>query len=181
MIFLFALSMGASSGIYTMLPLFLVTERGFDTGWANTILGISRIAGLFMTFIGGWLVDRVGEKRVISTTLIVAGASTLLLGVLTGAWLVVIIFLQAALIALYFPAGFSALSRITDPNIRSVTTSLATPPAFLLGNGVLPTFIGYMGQNYSFGLGIGTAGCIIIAGSILVIFLKLQENTGDGC
>lgn len=181
MIVLFALSMGASSGIYTMLPLFLVNERGFDTGWANTVLGISRIVGPFLTFLGGWLVDRIGEKKVISTTLIVAGASTLLLGVVTGAWLILVIFLQAALISFYFPAGFSALSRITDPNIRSVATSLATPPAFLLGNGVLPAFIGYMGQSYSFGLGITITGCLIMLGSILVIFLKLLDNTGEGC
>lgn len=181
LIILFALSMGASSGIYTMLPLYLVTECGLGNDVANTILSTSRISGLFMAFVGGWLADKLGEKRVIAATLILVGISTILMGKLSGTWLIIIIFVQAALTACYFPAGFAALSRIVDPNIRSVATSLTTPPAFLIGNGVLPAFIGYMGNNYSFSMGITIAGYMMIIGSVLVIFLKLLENTEEGC
>jgi len=38
MILLFSMAMGGTIGIYTMLPLFLVTERGMDLTWANTFL-----------------------------------------------------------------------------------------------------------------------------------------------
>ena len=93
--------------VYTMLPLYLVTERGLGNDYANAVLSLSRISGLFMTFIAGWMTDRIGERKVISATLILVGISTILIGTLSGVWLVVIIFIQAALSACYFPAGFS--------------------------------------------------------------------------
>ena len=64
MVVLFALAMGGSIGLYTMLPLFLVNERGLDVDWANTLLGLSRISGLFMPFVAGWFMGRIGEKTV---------------------------------------------------------------------------------------------------------------------
>ncbi|MFC1869497.1 MFS transporter, partial [Thermodesulfobacteriota bacterium] len=162
-------------------PLYLVTERGLDNDYANTVLSLSRVSGLFMTFIAGWITDRLGERKVISATLILVGISTILIGTLSGIWLVVIIFIQAGLTACYFPAGFSALSRIVNPNTRSVATSLVTPQSFLIGNGILPAFIGYMGQNYSFGLSMILVGILIVLGSGLVIFIELLENTDEGC
>lgn len=181
MIFLFALGMGGSVGIYAMLPLYLVVEQGFDPGWANALLGFSRISGLFMTFFAGWFTDRVGEKRAITHALLAAGASTVLLGTAAGSWLVVFIFLQPALIACYFPAGFSALSRIMPPNMRSVTTSLTTPTAFLLGGGVVPAFIGYMGERATFSAGIVMVGCVTLLAPLAVRALKLREGEEEGC
>lgn len=181
MIFLFALGMGGSIGIYAMLPLYLVVERGFDPGWANALLGFSRISGLFMTFFAGWVTDRVGEKRAITAVLLASGASTILLGIAPGSWLVVIIFLQPALIACYFPPGFSALSKIVPPNMRSVTTSLTTPSAFLLGGGVVPAFIGYMGERVTFSTGIVLIGCLTLLAPLAVRLLKLREGVEEGC
>jgi len=181
MIFLFALGMGGSIGIYAMLPLYLVAERGFDLGWANALLGISRISGLFMTFFAGWVTDRVGEKRAISAVLVASGISTILLGVVPGSWLVIIIFVQPALIACYFPPGFSALARIVPPHMRSVTTSLTTPSAFLLGGGIVPAFIGYMGERASFSMGIILIGCITLLAPLVVRFLHLREGAEEGC
>ncbi|MBW1804274.1 MAG: hypothetical protein JRJ85_26520, partial [Deltaproteobacteria bacterium] len=56
-----------------------------------------------------------------------------------------------------------------------------TPTAFLLGGGLLPTVMGYMGQTYSFGLGIVLVGCLTILASGLVVFLKLIEKMEEGC
>jgi len=38
-----------------------------------------------------------------------------------------------------------------------------------------------MGNSYSFSMGITIAGYMMIIGSVLVIFLKLLENTEEGC
>jgi len=181
MVVLFALAMGGSVGIYTMLPLFLVIERGFDGDWANTLLGLSRVSGLFMTFVSGWLTDRIGEKRFIFIVMFLAGITTIMHGTVTGVWLVLIIFIQPAIFGCYFTAGFSALARIVQPNLRSIAAAFTTPTAFLLGGGLLPMAIGYMGQNYSFGLGIALLGCLTILGSGLVVFLKLIDKMEEGC
>ena len=181
MVILFALGMGGQVGIYAMLPLYLVTERGMESGLANSLLGLSQISALFMTFFAGWVTDRLGEKPAIALFLSASGIVTILLGIASGTWLKVVVFVQPALIVCYFPAGFSALARIVQPNLRSLATALATPTAFVIGGGILPAALGYMGQAYTFGLGIALAGCLILLGPILVAALKLLDKMEDGC
>lgn len=182
MILLFSMAMGGTIGIYTMLPLFLVTERGLDLTWANTLLGLSQISGLFVVFMAGWVTDHVGQKKTLAVVLLAGGILTILLGVLHGGWLVVVIFIQPAFLASFFPAAFGALSRITPPNMRSVTNAIGPPSAFILGGGLIPTFVGYMGETHTFGLGLKLVGCYMLLGPILTIFLKLgQYDEEPGC
>ncbi len=181
MVVLFALAMGCSIGLYTMLPLFLVNERGLDVDWANTLLGLSRISGLFMPFVAGWLMGRMGEKMFTFGVMLLAGITTIMLGAVSGPWLIVLIFLQPAVLGCYFTAGFATLARIVQPNLRSIAASFTTPTAFLIGGGALPTVLGYMGQDYSFGLGIVLIGTATVVVSGLVFFIKLVENMEEGC
>jgi hypothetical protein len=78
---------------------------------------------------------------------------------------------------------FRALSRIVSPNLRSVTTSMVTPTAFLLGGGAVPTFIGYMGERQSFGLGVALIGCLMLLAPLVLRFLVIreEEEEEDGC
>ncbi len=181
LIVLFSLGMGGQLGVYTMMPLYLITEKGIDAETANTLVGISQISALFMTFFSGWVTDRIGEKKAIALFLLSSGVVTLFLGLLSGTWLKVMVFLQPALIACYFPPGFAALSRIVQPDYRSLATSWVTPSALVLGGGLLPTALGYMGEVYSIGTGITLAGILIIIGFPLAFFLKLIDKMEDGC
>jgi NNP family nitrate/nitrite transporter-like MFS transporter len=181
MVILLALGMGAQVGIYAMLPLYLVTERGLDAETANTILGMSQVSALFMTFFSGWVTDRIGEKRAISLFLAASGIAAVLVGSLSGFWLKMSVFALPGFAVCFFPPGFAALSRIVQPNMRSLAAALGPPSAFILGGGLLPAALGYMGQTYTFGLGIVVAGLIIILGSALVFPLKLLEKMEDGC
>jgi NNP family nitrate/nitrite transporter-like MFS transporter len=104
-----------------------------------------------------------------------------MLGALSGKWLLFMIFFQPAVIGCYFTAGFAALARIVQPNLRSIAASFTTPTAFLIGGGLLPTAMGYMGQTYSFGLGIVLTGIVMIFFSGFVFFLHLIENMEEGC
>ncbi len=181
MVVLFAFAMGVNVGVYAMLPLYLVGERGFDSQGANSVLGLSRIAAIFLVFLAGWLTDRLGEKRFIFIVLLLSGMTTVLLGMTSGAWLTVMLFVQPALIGCYFPAGFAALGRIVQPNLRSVAAALTTPAAFLFGGGVLPAVIGYMGQAYSIGLAIVLIGGLTILAGGLVFLLELRDQDEAGC
>jgi MFS transporter, NNP family, nitrate/nitrite transporter len=181
MVILFAFAMGSSMGIYTMLPLFLVNERGYGADLANTIVGLSRISGLFMAFVAGWFTGRLGEKRFIFAVMFTGGVTTIMLGILSGTWLAVTVFLQPTIVGCYFTAGFAALARIVQPNYRNIAASFTTATAFLIGGGLLPTAIGFMGETYSFGLGIVLIGCLTLMTSSLVVFLDLIENLEDGC
>jgi NNP family nitrate/nitrite transporter-like MFS transporter len=181
MVILFAFAMGSSMGIYTMLPLFLVNERGYEADLANTLVGLSRISGLFMAFVAGWFTGRLGEKRFIFAVMLTTGITTIMLGALSGTWLAVTIFVQPAIVGCYFTAGFAALARIVQPNYRNIAASFITATAFLIGGGLLPTAIGFMGETYSFGLGIVLIGCLTLVTSWLVVFLELIEKLEDGC
>ena len=181
MIILFALGMGGQVGIYAMMPLYLITERGMPQASANVLIGLSQVSALFMTFVAGWVTDRIGEKKAISIFLLISGIVTLLLGLVSGLWLKVVVFLQPALIVCYFPAGFAALARIVQPNLRSLATAWVAPCAIVLGGGLFPLFLGYMGQKVTFASGIILAGVIIMVGSGLPFFLNLIEKMEDGC
>ena len=181
MIVLFALGMGGQVGIYTMLPLYMITERGLSAETANSILGVSQLSALFMTFISGWITDRIGEKRTMAIFLAISGVITVLIGTMSGLGLKIVVFLQPALIVCFFPPGFAALSRIIQPNLRSLATAFGPPLAFIIGGGLLPAFLGYMGSSYSLGLGIAIAGGLMIVGAVLVVPLQLLEKLDDGC
>lgn len=182
MVILIAIAMGASAGIYAMLPLYLVNERGFDLARANTLIGLSQLPGVGMVFLGGWVADRLGQKPTIALALLSTAALTILLGVASGPLLVVVLFFLPAVLPTFFPAGFGALARIAPPAMRSVATALGPPISYLLGGGVLPAAIGYMGETYSFSLGIISTGCLMAVGPLLIFFLKLgQYDDQPGC
>ena len=181
MIFLFALGMGAQVGVYTMLPLYLTTERGMTTSQANTILGLSNIAPLGMVFVSGWVTTKIGLRPTMTLFLSLTGLMVVLVGLLSGAALVVSIFLMAALAVGFFAPGFASLSRIVQPNYRSLAAGFAPPIAFLLGGGLLPTALGYFGQAASFSLGLMIIGAIILVGSSATVLLRLLTDLGEGC
>ena len=179
---LLAMAMGGTVGIYTMLPLFLVVERGMDLTWANTLLGLSQISGLFMVFVAGWITDRIGQKTAMGIVLLAGGILTILLGILRGGWLVVDIFVQPAFLSSFFPGAFAALARITPPNMRSVVSAIGPPTAALIGGGLIPALVGYAGEIRTFSIGFILVGCFMLVGPMIVSFLKLGEyDDEDGC
>lgn len=176
MVVFFALAIGGSLGVYTMLPLYLVTEKGFDQSWANIMLGLSRVPGLVMAFGAGWAHDRFGAKASLVAIFAITGLATLALGLGSGWLLVAAVFVQPAITVCFFPVGFAALSLVAPPHLRGVAVSLATPLAFLLGAGALPAFLGWMGQHHSFGAGIAVYACIVWAGGALAFALRPAPN-----
>lgn len=182
MVLLFAMAMGGNAGIYAMLPLFLVNDHGMTLSRANTLIGLSQTTGLAMVFLAGWITDKIGQKPAMAITLLGAGLSTLLMGLLDGAWLVAVIFVQPAILSSFFPGAFAALSRIAPPAMRSVTNAIGPPTSFLLGAGVLPAVIGHLGETRTFSAGILLAGGFMLAGPLLVFFLRLgQYDSQAGC
>jgi NNP family nitrate/nitrite transporter-like MFS transporter len=182
MVMLFAMAMGGNAGIFAMLPLFLVHERGLELGWANTIVGLSQITGLCTIFAAGWLADRFGQKVTMGGVLLLGGALTIGIALLQGKLLVAAIFIQPALVSSFFPAAFAAMARIAPPALRSVTSALGPPAAFLIGGGILPMVIGWLGQTYTFSAGIMVAGISMLIGPLLVLLLKLgQFDNQAGC
>jgi NNP family nitrate/nitrite transporter-like MFS transporter len=179
MMALFSLGIGGSFGIFTMLPLYLVKEQGFDQGWANSLVGLSRISGVGMAFAAGWAVDRFGHKHTLVSVLLLTGVTTVLLGTVTGPSLVIMVFLQPLLAVCFFPAGFAALALLSSESTRNLAVSLTIPAAFILGGGAIPILIGAMGDAGAFSLGIVLSGLIVLSGGFLSAFIKAPMANED--
>lgn len=174
MMICFSLGLGASLGIYNMLPLYLVNQHGFTPHKADLLVSASRLSGVAMAFVAGWASDRLGPRTAMSWVLGLCGVFTLGLGLAQGGWLVAMLFLQPTCAVCFFPPGFAALARLGGPPAaRANSVALTVPLSFLVGGGALPALIGYLGERLSFGWGIALAGACMFLGPLLLRRLKL--------
>jgi NNP family nitrate/nitrite transporter-like MFS transporter len=176
MIVLFSLGVTGGLGVYSMLPLYLVNEHGMLQSQANTLITLSRILTLPMALLVGWLSDHFGLKPTLSFVLFLTGISTLLIGVAEGSLIQIIIFCQPLFAVCFFPPAFAALSHIGSKETRNIAVSFTIPIAFLIGGGVIPNVIGFLGEKGFFSMGFIVSGGLILSGTIIPLFLKLQKN-----
>ncbi len=157
---LFALAVALGYGLYAMLPLFLIVERGMDRSSANTLVGMSRVLALPMVFVAGWLADRFGHRRALLAFQATTGALTIGValapaGVLTGLTVV----LQAAASVCFFPPCYSLITQLVSPARRHLAVSVASIAGIFIGAGLVPAFIGYLAEAWSF------AGATLLLGA----------------
>jgi NNP family nitrate/nitrite transporter-like MFS transporter len=176
MVLLFSLGIGAGMGIYTMIPLYLVSERGMDRAQANILLGFSRLFTFVMAILAGVVTDRMGAKKTIKGVLLASGGITLLLGMAPGSWIGVIVFIQPLFSVCFFPPGLAALSRVGGSRIRSGVFSLTIPMSILIGSGAIPAGIGFLGEAGSFALGIMMVGALLLCGLIALKYLRFERK-----
>src|SRR4030066_2143477 len=75
--FLWIFAAGSCLGLYSILPLFLVKERGIDFHFANNLFGISRVGGVFVSILIGFLLDRYGYRKMLVLGIVMTGLSTI--------------------------------------------------------------------------------------------------------
>jgi NNP family nitrate/nitrite transporter-like MFS transporter len=175
MIVLFTLGISGTIGVYSMIPLYLVSERGMERTWVNTLLGLSRILTLGVTLLAGWVTDRLGPKQTLKAVFLSTGLATVMLGMASESWILIIIFIQPLLATCFFPAGFAALPRMGSSSFKNVAVSFTIPFGFLLGAGAIPAGIGFIGEVGSFSLGFTILGGLFFGGFILVRYLKFTD------
>jgi NNP family nitrate/nitrite transporter-like MFS transporter len=175
MIVFFSMGISGSLGIYAMLPLFLVSERGMTRGMANYVVALSRLLALGVAFIAGMVTDKLGPKAALGAVFLVTGFVTLVLGIVPGSWVILFVFLQPLIAVCFFPPGFAALSRIGPPGVRNISVSFTVPVGFLVGGGAIPTGIGILGDKGCFGWGISLVGLIIMGGFLLLPYLRFKD------
>jgi len=179
MVVLFGLGVSSTIGVYAMLPLYLVSERRIDLTWANTVVALSRSYGPILGILGGWVSDRLGPKQTMAMSLTFTGIVTLLVGLVSSVWISSVVLFQPLLAVWFFPAAFAALAATTPAAARNLAVAFTIPFGYLIGGGVVPTFIGIMGDNGSFALGFMVTGTLILLGGILAWLLRLPANSGE--
>ena len=172
---IFSLAVAAIFGAYSMLPLYLVQEHLLSHKWANQLLSLSRVPCLFMALGAGFIIERLGALRVIFLATAATGLLTLLLGLLSGAALQLAVLMQPMFAVCLFPAGFTAISSVFHSSIRNVAISLIIPSSTVIGIGLMPTVIGWLGDQGLFPLGFVLLGLLVFPGIILVRFINFEK------
>jgi NNP family nitrate/nitrite transporter-like MFS transporter len=150
MILLFSAGIAGTLGVYSVLPLYLVSNHGLERQNANMLLSLSRVLTLGAAWFGGWATDRFGARTTIRGVLWVSGFLVVALGLLRDQWLAAAVVAQPILAVCFFPAGFSQLTAVSPEGTSNLAVSLTIPAAFLLGGGCAPLFFGWMGDRGGF-------------------------------
>jgi MFS family permease len=162
----------ACLGIYFVIPLYLTKEIGLDIRYANTIFGISRIGGIFVALLAGFLVDKVSLRKTVFLLTLFTGLLTAALAWRNPSAITVILFLQASVATGFFPIGLVAISRMFAGSRRSMATGLIVTLGVIFGLGIIPYLFGLAGDHLSFRFGILVFGMAMTAVSSLAWFLR---------
>jgi NNP family nitrate/nitrite transporter-like MFS transporter len=174
----FGVAIGMGLGLYSMIPLYLISEHEFQRETANQLLAISRVFGLLGTLASGYFTDRLGTKWTLGLYFVCGSAAATLLGLSKGLLLVIAVCIQPAVATLFFPAGLTALSAAFEEKFRSVAVSLVIPVATIIGQGLVPTMIGFLGQQGAFYLGFVIMGGILLTGLLPLPFSRFLQQAG---
>lgn len=170
---LWIFSAASSLGIYSILPLYLIKERGMDFGFANTLLGISRAAGMIVPLTIGFITDRYGFRIILKWSIFATGLSTISLAVSPTLSLILItLILQALLSLAFFPVALMAISKLTPISERSMTIGFIIAIGVIFGTGGGPFILGLVADHFNFKVGIFGLGVLTALSSLTVRFLK---------
>lgn len=173
MVFLWMVAATAGMGLYSITPLFLVREKGIPLETANTLFGLSRIGGVFATILAGFLVDRFGVKRVLTSVLLISGLSTVGISLAPSfPVLVMMLFIQSPVSSGFFPVGLVAISRMSRPEERSLFTGATIAGGTFAGLGLAPLFLGAAADVWSFQAGILVTGVIIVCAAFVPLMIR---------
>ncbi len=166
---------GANLGIYAITPLYLTKELGLTIGYANTILGISRLGGIGVAILCGFMIDRFNLRMIMFLVLLITGSLTVLMGVAPAGYMGIILFFQAFCVTAFFPVGLVAIAKTFSREMRSLATGIILALSMVSGGGLIPFLLGLSGDLYSFRLGIAILGIFVALSSRLVFSLKELE------
>ena len=144
----------AEFSIYSISSVYLVSERGLSLEHANTLLSLSRTASIFMVPLGGYLADKYRPQICLGILILLQILSISLFASPFYFLEVIGIFLQAGASSFGFPVVFSLIPYSFSKQEQSIVISLTSPFASILGTGLVPLLLGYMGTEYTFALGL---------------------------
>jgi len=166
---------GSNLGIYSIVPLYLTKELQMNIGYANTILGISRLGSIVVAIACGFLIDRFNLRKIMFLIMIITSVFTVLLGLVSARYIGIILFLQAFFVTGFFPVGLVAMAKTFSREMRSLATGIILAISIVFGGGIVPYLLGISGDLYSFRLGITIFGIFTALASTLIFHLKELE------
>lgn len=175
MVIIWTFGAGANQGVYAIIPLYLTKELGVTIGYANTILGISRLGAIGVAVSCGFLIDRFNLRIVMFLVLLITGILTVFIGLVSARLIGIFLFFQAFCVTAFFPVGLVAIAKTFSREMRSLATGIILALSVASGAGLIPYLLGVAGDLQSFGLGIAIFGIFVSLSSLLVFHIKELE------
>jgi NNP family nitrate/nitrite transporter-like MFS transporter len=149
---LWVFAAGSCLGIYSVLPLYLIKERGIELHFANTLFGY---------------------RRMLTVSLLATGLSTICLSAASTLPMILItLLLQATFSLAFFPVALVAISNFTSLSERSMATGVILSMGVIFGMGSTPFVLGVIADHFSFKVGILGLGVLTTLSSLAVGLLE---------
>jgi NNP family nitrate/nitrite transporter-like MFS transporter len=172
----FILAAGGVQGVYSLMPTFLVSEAGMATAHANSLVGVSRVLPVAAVLSVGFIAERFGTRLLIFLLLAAEGLTVLALSLFQGVPLAAAVLLQPLFVAMYFPLGLATLSSIGSASSRNIVLSSVFVLTAVTGTGVIPAYLGYMGEHASFAAGFSSLSVVMLAAAPLAFRLPPPQG-----
>ncbi len=184
-----ALMTFAMGGLAFWMPSFLVREHDLDLGEANTIFGgLTVVAGLIGTFVGGWLGDRAqarsegGYFRVSGIGLLLGAPLAFAMPYMpTTTFLFACAFAAELLLFLNTGPLNAALVACVPARLRASAVAINVFFIHLLGDAFSPTVMGLVSDASTLSLAIAiTSIPIAVGGAVLVVGARVVSALPNG-
>lgn len=172
MAILFTFVSGANLGIYSIVPLYLTKELSLDIDYANLILFFSRLGGIMVAIVAGFMVDRVDLRKVLFFLVLLSGALTIMMALASTRSVGVVLFFQAVFVSGFYPVGLVSIARMFGREMRSMATGLILTAAIVFGVGLIPYLLGVSGDLAGFRFGILILGILVSLTSFISLALR---------
>lgn len=175
----------AMGGIAFWMAYFLKEKPGAPAAVTTIFGGITVVAGLVATLLGGWLGDKLraripGSYFLVSGCAMLAGFPFMLLTVY-ATFPMVWVWLSLACFCLFFNTGptNTILANVTHPSIRAAGFALNIFVIHALGDVISPVIIGIVSDRSSMTTAFGlVGGMFLVAGAFWLAGMKfLQRDT----
>lgn len=167
----FSLAAASTMGVFSIMPTYLVTTRGYPVALVNGVISASRISGLVVVFLSGILLDWIGVRRLMITVIGLTGLLTIAVGLLSGTPLLIAVLIQPLIIVAFFPAAVSAMADLGPPEMRNVAVSVMIPGVNIFAAGFFPALMGYLTEIGAVGAGFVGLGTVMLLSLVLTRLL----------
>jgi MFS family permease len=174
-IIIWIFAVGGNMGLYLIVPLYLTKELSLSIEYANSLLGMSRIGGIGVAILCGFMVDRINLRKTMFATLFLSGIFIVLTGVAPVRLIGSSLFLQATLVTGFFPLAVVAVTKMFVGEIRSLALGMVLSTSMIFGLGFVPYLLGLSGDLLSFRFGFCVLGILVSLSSLLILSFKEIE------
>ncbi|MCS7129118.1 MAG: MFS transporter [Candidatus Caldarchaeum sp.] len=162
-------------GVVAIVPLHLVDTFGLDKSFVATLVGVSRVVGVFGQPLGGHLHDRLGFMRVASAaTLLNFVSSVYLMLAPYNFFYGVVMVVQAASTAMYFPVVYSHVVKNYGDSAPQVLGKMFSA-AGLLGPTSAPIIAGFLAERLSYSAALGYPTALALTGVAALLRIRQRE------